>query len=74
MARLCAGSVEISRTDLRTLANWMASEQEVVVLPTPPPNGSIQDLLATGDGQGEDPMAGLGMGNMMQDLAFITKS
>lgn len=34
------------------------------------PNGSIQDLLATGDGQGEDPMAGLGMGNMMQDLAF----
>ncbi|KAG0155157.1 hypothetical protein PDIDSM_730 [Penicillium digitatum] len=31
---------------------------------------SIQDLLATGDGQGEDPMAGLGMGNMMQDLAF----
>jgi hypothetical protein len=33
------------------------------------PNGSIQDLLATGDGQ-EDPMAGLGMGNMMQDLAF----
>lgn len=34
------------------------------------PNGSIQDLLATGEGQGEDPMAGLGMGNMMQDLAF----
>ncbi|KAF4770199.1 hypothetical protein HAV15_011531 [Penicillium sp. str.  len=34
------------------------------------PNGSIQDLLATGDGQAEDPMAGLGMGNMMQDLAF----
>lgn len=34
------------------------------------PNGSIQDLLANGDGQGEDPMAGLGMGNMMQDLAF----
>jgi arsenite-transporting ATPase len=26
--------------------------------------------LANGDGQGEDPMAGLGMGNMMQDLAF----
>ncbi|KAJ5808348.1 Golgi to ER traffic-protein [Penicillium riverlandense] len=35
------------------------------------PNGSIQDLLASGgEGQGEDPMAGLGMGNMMQDLAF----
>lgn len=34
------------------------------------PNGSIQDLLANGEGQGEDPMAGLGMGNMMQDLAF----
>lgn len=34
------------------------------------PNGSIQDLLANGDGQGEDPMAGMGMGNMMQDLAF----
>jgi arsenite-transporting ATPase len=34
------------------------------------PNGSIQDLLASGDSQGEDPMAGLGMGNMMQDLAF----
>jgi len=33
------------------------------------PNGSIQDLLASGEGQ-EDPMAGLGMGNMMQDLAF----
>lgn len=35
------------------------------------PNGSIQDLLASGgEGQGEDPMAGLGMGGMMQDLAF----
>ncbi|KAJ6141261.1 Golgi to ER traffic-related protein [Penicillium chermesinum] len=34
------------------------------------PNGSIQDLLASGDGQDNDPMAGLGMGNMMQDLAF----
>ena len=34
------------------------------------PNGSIQDLLANGEGQSEDPMAGLGMGNMMQDLAF----
>jgi arsenite-transporting ATPase len=33
------------------------------------PNGSIQDLLANGEGQ-EDPMAGMGMGNMMQDLAF----
>ena len=29
------------------------------------PNGSIQDLLASGEGQGDDPMAGL-----MQDLAF----
>jgi arsenite-transporting ATPase len=34
------------------------------------PNGSIQDLLAGGEGQGDDPMAGLGVGNMMQDLAF----
>ncbi|KNG86067.1 ATPase get3 [Aspergillus nomiae NRRL 13137] len=34
------------------------------------PNGSIQDLLASGEGQGDDPMAGLGVGNMMQDLAF----
>ena len=35
------------------------------------PNGSIQDLLAAGGEDGQDPMAGLGgMGNMMQDLAF----
>ena len=35
------------------------------------PNGSIQDLLAAGGEEGQDPMAGLGgMGNMMQDLAF----
>lgn len=34
--RLCAGSVEMSRTLRRTLASWMASEHEVVVLPTPP--------------------------------------
>ena len=34
--RLCAGSVEIRRTDRRTLASWMAREQEVVVFPTPP--------------------------------------
>ncbi|PGH18920.1 ATPase GET3 [Polytolypa hystricis UAMH7299] len=35
------------------------------------PNGSIQDLLAAGGGdQGEDPMAGFGLGGMMQDLAF----
>lgn len=34
------------------------------------PNGSIQDLLASGNSQGDDPLAGLGMGNMMQDLAF----
>ncbi|KAJ6096180.1 hypothetical protein N7486_006926 [Penicillium sp. IBT 16267x] len=33
------------------------------------PNGSIQDLLANGDGQ-DDAMGGMGMGNMMQDLAF----
>lgn len=34
------------------------------------PNGSLQDLLASGEQQGDDPMAGLGAGNMMQDLAF----
>ncbi|EDN02184.1 arsenical pump-driving ATPase [Histoplasma capsulatum] len=34
------------------------------------PNGSIQDLLATGGDQADDPMAGLGLGGMMQDLAF----
>lgn len=40
------------------------------------PNGSLQDLLAAGGGGdgvaggAEDPMAGLGLGNMMQDLAF----
>lgn len=34
------------------------------------PNGSLQDLLANGEQQGDDPMAGLGVGNMMQDLAF----
>lgn len=34
------------------------------------PNGSIQDLLASGGEGQEDPMAGLGMGGMMQDLAF----
>ncbi|KAI5298591.1 Delta(24)-sterol C-methyltransferase [Ascosphaera pollenicola] len=36
------------------------------------PNGSLQDLLAgSGDASsGEDPMGGLGMGGMMQDLAF----
>lgn len=34
------------------------------------PNGSLQDLLASGEQQGDDPMAGLGVGNMMQDLAF----
>ncbi|KAI4638816.1 Golgi to ER traffic- protein [Alternaria ventricosa] len=35
------------------------------------PNGSIQDLLASGAEEGQDPMAGLGgMGSMMQDLAF----
>jgi arsenite-transporting ATPase len=33
------------------------------------PNGSIQDLLA-GGGDQADPMAGLGLGGMMQDLAF----
>src|SRR5690606_29222865 len=34
--RLCAGSVLIRRTDSRALASWMAREQDVVVLPTPP--------------------------------------
>lgn len=35
------------------------------------PNGSIQDLLASGGENAEEAMAGLGgMGNMMQDLAF----
>jgi arsenite-transporting ATPase len=34
------------------------------------PNGSIQDLLASGGEAQEDPLAGLGMGGMMQDLAF----
>lgn len=34
--RLWAGSVEMSRTERRTLASWMASEHDVVVLPTPP--------------------------------------
>ncbi|EEH19962.1 ATPase GET3 [Paracoccidioides brasiliensis Pb03] len=34
------------------------------------PNGSIQDLLAAGGGQGDDSMGGLGIGGMMQDLAF----
>src|SRR5437762_3268889 len=33
------------------------------------PNGSIQDLLAAGGDQA-DPMEGLGLGGMMQDLAF----
>ncbi|KAL1962086.1 hypothetical protein VTN77DRAFT_614 [Rasamsonia byssochlamydoides] len=33
------------------------------------PNGSLQDLLAGGEGQ-DDPLAGLGMSGMMQDLAF----
>ncbi|PGH06569.1 ATPase GET3 [Helicocarpus griseus UAMH5409] len=34
------------------------------------PNGSIQDLLAAGGEQADDPMAGMGLGGMMQDLAF----
>lgn len=34
------------------------------------PKGGIQELLAGGDGQGDDPLAGLGVGGMMQDLAF----
>lgn len=33
------------------------------------PNGSIQDLLANGEGQ-DEAMGGMGMGGMMQDLAF----
>lgn len=38
------------------------------------PNGSIQDLLAGGEGQDNDPLAGLGVGGMMQDLAFSVSS
>lgn len=38
------------------------------------PNGSLQDLLANGENQGEDPLGGMGMGNMMQDLAFSVRS
>jgi arsenite-transporting ATPase len=34
------------------------------------PNGSIQDLFAAGGEGQDDPFAGLGMGSMMQDLAF----
>jgi arsenite/tail-anchored protein-transporting ATPase len=34
------------------------------------PNGSIQDLLSGGGEGHEDPFAGLGIGNMMQDMAF----
>ena len=37
------------------------------------PNGSIQDLLASGEAQQDDPMSGLGVGNMMQDLAFSVR-
>ena len=38
------------------------------------PNGSIQDLLASGGENAEEAMAGLGgMGNMMQDLAFSVR-
>lgn len=33
------------------------------------PNGSMQDLLAAG-GEGDDAFGGLGVGGMMQDLAF----
>lgn len=32
--KLCAGSVEISKTDSRTLESCTAKEHEVVVLPT----------------------------------------
>ncbi|EFE39478.1 hypothetical protein TRV_05875 [Trichophyton verrucosum HKI 0517] len=35
------------------------------------PNGSIQDLMASGGGDGnDDAMGGFGLGGMMQDLAF----
>lgn len=34
------------------------------------PNGSIQDLLAGSSENQDDPLAGLGMSGMMQDLAF----
>lgn len=37
------------------------------------PNGSIQDLLASGEGQGDDPLSGMGVGGMMQDLAFSVR-
>lgn len=39
------------------------------------PNGSIQDLIASGEEHGSaDAMGGLGgMGNMMQDLAFSVR-
>jgi arsenite-transporting ATPase len=37
------------------------------------PNGSIQDLLAAGGEGQDDPFAGLGMGSMMQDLAFSVR-
>ena len=41
--RLCAGSVEMRRTDRRTLASWIAREHDVVVFPTPPlPPTNIQ--------------------------------
>lgn len=34
--RLCAGSVEMSSTERRTRASWMARLHDVVVFPTPP--------------------------------------
>ena len=34
------------------------------------PNGSMQDLLAGGADQADEAMGGLGVGGMMQDLAF----
>jgi arsenite-transporting ATPase len=34
------------------------------------PNGSIQDLLAAGGEGQDDPLGGMGLGGMMQDLAF----
>jgi arsenite/tail-anchored protein-transporting ATPase len=34
------------------------------------PNGSINDLIASGGDEAQDAMAQMGMGNMMQDLAF----
>ena len=38
------------------------------------PNGSIQDLLAAGGEGQDDPLGGMGLGGMMQDLAFSVRA